>query len=144
MEIFDDTSFSIIDNESSFNIIDDYTSYAPFNNSCVIHNLNEEQAESVLKNLEPYCWILRTDKTRSYELYAITIKTDDGFIHHKDFYWNFFSEKDDQILILDVTSTIINNKLTFKKSYANMGEFLQKLKKIYGLNIDRQVIYEND
>lgn len=144
MEIFDDTAFSIIDNDSSFTIIDDYTCYAPFNNSCVIHNLNDEQAENVLKNLEPYCWILRTDKTLNYELNAITIKTEDSFIHHKDFYWNFFSDNDDQILILDKTSTIINKKLTFKKSYTNMGKFLEKLNKVYGLNIDRQVIYEND
>jgi hypothetical protein len=135
MELYDNNSFSIID---------DYTCYAPFNNCCVIHNLNEEQAENILKNLEPYCWILRTDTTNSYELNAITMKTDDGFIHHKDFYWNFFSEKDDQILILDKTLTLIDKKLIYKKSYANMGEFLQKLKEIYGLNIDRQVIFEND
>jgi len=142
--IDNDTSFNIIDNDTSFSIIDDFTCYAPFNNSCVLHNLDEEQAENVLKNLEPYCWILRTDKTSSYELNAITIKIEDGFIHHKDFYWNLFSEKDEQIFILDKTLTLIDKKITFNKSYANMGEFLKKLKEIYGLNIDRQVIYEND
>ena len=123
--------------------INNELSYAKFNNSYVIHNLTESQAENLLTNLEVNSWILRTDMKYGFDLHAITIKTNEGFIHHNRFLFGY----NFKVYIISNSHMIIHNPtktLYYKKKYETMKEFLLYLSKIYNLNINKQIIYEND
>ena len=78
--------------ESTTRHINENTSYVSQSNSYCIHNLNEQSAEKVITNLEIGSWILWVykDDLIKKKLNAITIRTDEGIIHHKDFLlkWN--------------------------------------------------------
>jgi hypothetical protein len=51
-----------------------------------------------------------------------------------------------EVYEVSITQSIINNneKLYTRKKYKTLKEFLEKLNKIYGLDLDKQVIYEDD
>jgi len=127
----------------NFIIINDSTCYAPYKNAAVIHNLNFQSAEKLMENLDQGSWVLwiYRDELSKIKLHAITIKTNEGLVHHKDFlYYNF------EVLEISITKTFINggDKLFIKKIYKNLEEYLDKLNKIYGLDKNKQVIYEDD
>ena len=118
--------------------INNELSYAKFFNSYVIHNLTETQTENLLTNLEVNSWILRTDMKYGFNLHAITIKTNEGFIHHNGFLFDY------NFKVYIISNSYMTKTLYYKKKYETMEEFLLYLSNIYGLNIDKQIIYEND
>jgi hypothetical protein len=135
--------------ESITRYINDSTSYVSVSqsNSYCIHNLNEQSAEKVIISLEIGSWILwiYKDDLINKKLNAITIRTDEGIIHHKDFlFQSDFQEP--EVCEIDVEKTYIKNKnkLYAKKTYKTMKDYLIVLNKIYGLDLDKQVIYEDD
>jgi ribosome-associated toxin RatA of RatAB toxin-antitoxin module len=134
------TAFYEDTNESDFIVhINDVTSYSKFSNFYVEHNLTDESAEKVMKDLEIGSWILCIKKYDNINLNSITIKTSDGLVHHRNFKFNFQEEKE----IVEVSS-MYDGRVYVKKTYKTMKEYLEKLSKIYGLNLDKQVIYEDD
>jgi hypothetical protein len=112
-----------------------------FSNCYVDHNLDDTSSELIIKDLEIGTWILRNyidsydsdDKNRT-KMNAITIKITDGIIHHKGF--KFILKEEPQVYI--------------KRSYGRidtcktMEEYLNKLNVVYGLDLNKQVIYEDD
>ena len=114
--------------------INDNTSIAMFSNCYVDHNLDDTSSELILKDLEIGSWILRNYKDDIEIMNAITIKITDGIVHHKGF--KFILKEEPQVYI--------------KRSYGRidtcktMQEYLNKLNKVYGLDLDKQVIYEDD
>lgn len=132
-----------IDENSYISHINDELSYAKFNNSYVIHNLTEKQTENLLSTLEVDSWILRTDIKYGFNLNAITIKTNEGFIHHNGFLFDYNFE----VYIISNSYMMIHRPtetLYYKKKYETMNEYLLYLSNIYGLDVDKQIIYEND
>ena len=129
--------------------IDSVTSYVKHNNSYCVHNLNEQSAEKLMDNLEIGSWILWVYKHDliNKKLNAITIKTNEGLVHHKDFIFQMYSQKT-EVYEVSITNTFLNEKMDGKlyvrKKYETMKEFLEKLNKVYGLDLDKQVIYEDD
>jgi hypothetical protein len=128
--------------------INDELSYSKIENCYVIHNLTEKQSEDLLNNLEIGSWILRSDNQYGLNINAITIKISDGYVHHKDFYFSLYNNckiyilSRKKYLFLDETNK--EQIIWYKKTYDTMKEYLLYLSKIYGLNIDKQIIYEND
>jgi hypothetical protein len=141
------TAFSLDDSFVSH--INENTSYASVrqSNSYCVHNLNEQSAEKVINNLEIGSWILwiYKDELINSKLNAITIRTDEGIIHHKDFLFQSNFQKP-EVCEIDVEKTYIKNKnkLYARKTYEIMKDYLVVLNKIYGLDLDKQVIYEDD
>jgi hypothetical protein len=139
------TAFSL--DESFVSHINENTSYVSSSDSYCIHNLNEQSAEKVINSLKIGSWILwiYKDDLINKKLNAITIRTDEGIIHHKDFLFqsNF---QEPEVCEIDVEKTYIKNKdkLYAKKTYKTMKDYLVVLNKIYGLDLDKQVIYEDD
>jgi hypothetical protein len=127
--------------------IDFVTSYVKHTNFYCVHNLNEQSAEKLINNLEIGSWILWIYKNDiiNKKLNAITIKTNEGLVHHKDFLFQMYFQTP-EVYEVSITQSIINNneKLYTRKKYKTMKEFLEKLNKIYGLDLDKQVIYEDD
>ena len=66
---------------------------------------------------------------------------------YKDFLFQLDSQNPD-VYEVSITNTFlnekINGKLHIRKKYKTMKEFLEKLNKVYGLDLDKQVIYEDD
>jgi len=131
--------------------INNSTFYAKFSNFYVDHNLNSEQTETLLKDLDVGSWILWNYSPEDYSqmyigsedqtknnitLNAITIKINDGFIHHKKFIFMLHDKLDDVIEV-----NMFNKQ---RKTYKTMKDYLEKLSKIYGLDLDKQIIYEDD
>jgi hypothetical protein len=141
------TAFYEDSEDENTSYIDSVTSYVKHNNSYCVHNLNEQSAEKLMDNLEIGSWILWIYKNDliNKKLNAITIKTNDGIIHHKNFLFQIYFQTP-EIYEISITQSIINNneKLYIRKKYETMKEFLEKLNKIYGLDLDKQVIYEDD
>jgi hypothetical protein len=132
--------------------INDSTSYAKFNNSYVDHNLTFEQTVNLLKDLEDGSWILwnyiEIKNNLELTLNAITIKITEGFVIHDRFIFDMIENVDD-VIEVSIYETLSDNnkeekKIYAKKSYKTMKEYLEKLSKIYGLDLDKQIIYEND
>ena len=129
--------------------IDFVTSYVKHTNFYCVHNLNEQSAEKLMINLEIGAWILWVYKNDmiNQKLNVITIKTNEGLVHHKDFLFQLDSQNPD-VYEISITNTFlnekINGKLHIRKKYETMKEFLEKLNKVYGLDLDKQVIYEDD
>ena len=151
----EDSFIDIYDNFTSTNLIipiDNSTSYAKFSNFYVDHNLNYEQTENLLKNLDVGSWILwnYTEHLNNIKLKlnAITIKISDGLVHHNKFIFRLTNKFND-VLEVNLRQTLSNDNLDEKKIYANksyntMKEYLEKLSEIYGLDLDKQIIYEDD
>jgi hypothetical protein len=116
--------------------INDNTSYIMFSNSYCDHNLDEKSSELIIKDLEIGSWILRNykDPDNGIMMNAITIKLEDGITHHKSF--RFILKEEPQVYI----------KRSFKNydTCKTMYDFLLKLNVVYGLDINKQVIYEDD
>ena len=148
MDILNEAFYEDTDDEN-FTHIDPVTSYAKYSNSICVHNLNEQSAEKLMINLEIGAWILWVYKNDmiNQKLNVITIKTNEGLVHHKDFLYELDSQNPD-VYEVSITNTFlnekINGKLHIRKKYKTMKEFLEKLNKIYGLDLDKQVIYEDD
>jgi len=146
MDILNEAFYEDTDDEN-FTHIDPITSYAKYSNSICVHNLNEQSAEKLMINLEIGAWILWIYKNDmiNQKLNVITIKTNEGLVHHKDFLFQLDSQNPD-VYEVSITNTLINSdgKLYVRKKYKTMKEFLEKLNKIYGLDLDKQVIYEDD
>lgn len=143
-------------------IIDHERSYIKFNDFfCCYHRINEEKAEKILSDLDEGSWILWDNSNEKTN--CITIKLKDGYIHHTDFIYNIFDDKykvyvlvpnifkilnkdevDDQKFDYIGSIKIQNEKKYVQKVYKNYYDFLIHLNKIYGLDINKQVIYEND
>ena len=102
-----------------------------------------------MRNLEIGAWILWVYKNDiiNQKLNVITIKTNEGLVHHKDFIFQMYSQKT-EVYEVSITNTFLNEKMDGKlyvrKKYETMKEFLEKLNKVYGLDLDKQVIYEDD
>lgn len=140
-----DTIEKIDTNESDFIIhINDNTSYSKFSNSYCEHNLTDESAEKVMKDLEIGSWILCIKKYDNINLNSITIRTSDGLVHHRNFKFNLPRNSLPLEKEIVEVSSIYDGKVYVKKTYKTMKEYLEKLSKIYGLNLDKQVIYEDD
>jgi hypothetical protein len=80
-----------------------------------------------------------------FNLHAITIKTNEGFIHHNGFLFDYNFE----VYIISNSYMMIHQNnptktLYYKKKYETMEEYLLYLSEIYNLNINKQIIYEND
>lgn len=136
---FIETSFF---EDDSNTIINNNTSYWKFTDFYVVHNLDEIASLAIMKDLDVGSWILWVYKdieTRVH-LNAITIKTSDGLINHTNFIFDFLNNNEQ---VLEVYKTSYG-KLVSTKSYTKMKEFLERLNNIYGLDLDKQVIYEND
>jgi hypothetical protein len=146
MDILNEAFYEDTDDEN-FTHIDPITSYAKYSNSICVHNLNEQSAEKLMRNLEIGAWILWIYKNDmiNQKLNVITIKTNEGLVHHKDFLYELHSQNPD-VYEVSITNTLINSdgKLYVRKKYKTMKEFLEKLNKVYGLDLDKQVIYEDD
>jgi hypothetical protein len=126
--------------------INNSTCYSKFDNCCCIHNLNFKSAENVMKDLEKGAWILWIYKNKyiNKKLQAITIKMDNGLVHHKEFLYGL-TFNDFQVCEIDVDMTYYKkDTLVIRKTYKSLRDFLEKLNEIYGLEIDKQVIYEDD
>ena len=92
-----------------------------------------------MKDLEIGSWILRNYKDNSDDnvMNAITIKLKDGIVHHKRF----------KFILKDPPQIYIYIKKRFNQktdTWNTMHEFLQKLNIVYGLDLNKQVIYEDD
>jgi hypothetical protein len=132
--------------------IDNSTFYSKFSNSYVDHNLTLEQTINLLKDLEVGSWILWNYKEQNdnleLKLNAITIKIDEGFVYHDKFIFRMVGDLDD-VLEVNIYETLSKynkdeRKIYVKNSYKTMKEYLDKLSKIYGLDLDKQIIYEDD
>jgi len=123
-------------------IINNNTSYWKFTDFYVVHNLNETSSFELMKNLDVGSWILWVyeDSETKVHLNAITIKTSDGLVNHKNFIFDFCRTNEQ---VLEVYKTV-QGKLVSIKSYITMKEFLEKLNTVYSLDLDKQVIYEDD
>lgn len=123
-------------------IINNNTYYWKFTNFYVVHNLNDVSSLIVMKDLDVGSWILWVykDLETQVSLNVITIKTADGLINHKNFIFDFYNENEQ---VLEVYKTY-KKKLVSSKSYSTMKKFLEKLNTVYGLDLDKQVIYEDD
>jgi hypothetical protein len=132
--------------------INDSTFYSKFTNSYVDHNLTFEQTVDLLKDLDVGSWILWNYKEHKnnleLKLNAITIKINEGFVTHNRFIFNLFENLDDviEVNINETLSEYNKNemKIYSNKSYETMKEYLEKLSLIYGLDLDKQIIYEDD
>ena len=124
---------------------DDIISYAKHTDFYCIHNLNKQSTEKLMNNLDIGSWILwiYKDNLINKKLNAITIKTNEGLVHHKNFIFQI-NFQTPEVLEISITQSIIKKELYIRKEYHTMTEFLYKLKKVYGLNLDKQVIYEDD
>jgi hypothetical protein len=123
-------------------IINNTTSYWKFTNSYIVHNLSEALSFELIKDLDIGSWILWVykDPETQVSLNAITIKTSDCLVNHTNFIFDFYNKNEE---VIEVYKTY-ERKLISNKSYSTMKEFLEKLNNIYGLDLDKQVIYEND
>jgi hypothetical protein len=68
---------------------------------------------------------------------------DNDLVHHKEFLYGLTFD-DFQVCEIDVEMTLYKDKLVARKTYKSLRDFLEKLNNIYGLEIDKQVIYEDD
>jgi hypothetical protein len=136
---FIETSFFEDDTNT---IINNNTSYWKFTDFYVVHNLNETSSFELMKDLDVGSWILWVyeDSETKVHLNAITIKTLDGLVNHQNFIFDFCRTNEQ---VLEVYKTV-QGKLVSIKSYITMKEFLEKLNTVYGLDLDKQVIYEDD
>lgn len=132
--------------------INNSTSYAKFNNCYVDHNLTFEQTVDLLKDLEDGSWILwnyiEIKNNLELKLNAITIKITEGFVNHDRFIFDML-ENVDGVIYVNIYETLSEynkdeKKIYAKKSYKTMKEYLERLSEIYGLDLDKQIIYEND
>jgi hypothetical protein len=114
--------------------INDNTSIAMFANCYCDHNLDDISSELIMKDLETGSWILRNYKDETEIMNAITIKLKDGIVHHNGF--KFILKEEPQVYIKRSLSRI--------ETFKTMHEFLNKLNVIYGLDLNKQVIYEDD
>jgi len=114
--------------------INDNTSIAMFANCYCDHNLDDTSSELIMKDLEIGSWILRNYKDETEIMNAITIKLEEGIVHHKGF--KFILKEEPQVYI----KRSYGRFDTFKTMY----EYLYKLNDIYGLDLDKQIIYEDD
>jgi hypothetical protein len=123
-------------------IINNNTSYWKFTDFYVVHNLNETSSFELMKNLDVGSWILWVYKDLDTEvsLNAITIKTADCLINHTNFIFDFYNKNEQ---VIEVYKTY-DRKIYSEKSYITIKEFLEKLNTVYGLDLDKQVIYEDD
>jgi hypothetical protein len=100
------------------------------------HNLDDISSELIIKDLEIGSWLLRNykDSENGIMMNAITIKLKDGIVHHNEF--KFVLKEEPQVYI----------KRSFGRidTCNTMHEFLKKLNVVYGLDLDKQVIYEDD
>ena len=148
MDILNTAFYEDTDDENITHI-DSITSYAKHTNSFCVHNLNEQSCEKLMSSLDVGSWILwiYKDDMINQKLNAITIRTNEGLVHHKDFIFQFNFEKP-EVYEISKTNTYLNEKkdgkLYIRKKYETMKEFLKKLNKVYGLDLDKQVIYEDD
>ena len=128
--------------ENPSTIINNNTSYWKFTDFYVVHNLNETSSFELMKDLDVGSWILWVYKDPEIQisLNAITIKTTDCLVNHTNFIFDFHN-KNEQVNEVYKTN---ERKLFISKSYTTMKEFLEKLNTIYGLILDKQVIYEDD
>jgi hypothetical protein len=97
-----------------------------------------------MKDLEIGSWILCIKKYDNINLNSITIRTSDGLVHHRNFKFNLPRNSLPLEKEIVEVSSIYDGKVYVKKTYKTMKEYLEKLSKIYGLNLDKQVIYEDD
>ena len=126
------------DNESITSIIDDERSFTKYSKCYFFHNLNKSSAEKVLSDLVKGSWILWNYEEKNQKKNAITIKLEEGYVHHYNFIFDIFNEE------YEVYIEQENQKTYVEKKYKTFLDFLKKLNEIYGLEIDKQVIYEND
>ena len=105
-----------------------------------------------MKDLDDGSWILwnyiEIKNNLELTLNAITIKIYEGFVHHDRFIFRMIGDLDD-VLEVSINETLLNynndeKKIYVKKSYKTMKDYLDKLSKIYGLDLDKQIIYEDD
>lgn len=136
-------------------IIDHERCYVKYSQSYVFHNLDQCSSIKVLSDLDTGSWILWHYKQDGNERNAITIKLKEGYAHHYNFIFDVFNDNFQIFNILEDSSKIDqnvskeyineNNKKTYVfEKYKTFYDFLLKLNQIYGLIIDKQVIYEND
>jgi hypothetical protein len=131
--------------DSEINHLTNNLSVCSFSNCYCDHNLNETSALEIMKDMEIGSWILwnyTPIKDNGIRVNAITIKLQDDIVHHKNFIFRFSIEEDD-IIEFSKNALLFENKITIKKSYKTFHEYLLVLNKIYGLDIEKQVIYED-
>jgi hypothetical protein len=123
-------------NDNFIRHINNNTSIVMFANCYVDHNLDDISSELIIKDLEIGSWILRNykDSENGIMMNAITIKLKDGIVHHNGF--KFVLKEEPQVYIKRSLGRIDTCK--------TMHEFLNKLNVVYGLDLDKQVIYEDD
>jgi hypothetical protein len=147
--------------------IDFERSYIKYSEVFFFHNLDEVTSTKLLSDLDNGSWILWHYKQNGKERNAITIRVNEGFVHHYNFIFDVFNDNFQILDILEYNSEMDpdipydeiksyqnnvcdeyiyeNNKKTYIfKKYKTFYDFLLKLNKIYGLVIDKQVVYEND
>ena len=90
-----------------------------------LHTLTDDQAEAIMKFEKPYSWMMRENP------YVITIRTEDGYIHHSNINLQLFTRP--EVVEYDENYNTSN-------IYSTVSVYLDKLVSIYGLQKDRQVI----
>ena len=132
--------------DSGINHLTNNLSICSFPNVYCDHNLNETSALEIMKDMEVGYWILwnyAPFKDNGIRLNAITIKLQDEIVHHNNFIFKFFDTGDD-IIEFSKNTLLFENKITVKKSYKTFHDYLLKLNDVYGLDVEKQVIYEDD
>jgi hypothetical protein len=146
--------------------IDHERCYTKYSEIFFFHNLDKESSIKVISDLDIGAWILWHYKQDGKERNAITIKLKEGYAHHYNFILDVFNKEHQVLNIVELYSKldpdILDDRMSClrtknighfmekeKKTYVHetyktFFDFLKKLNNIYGLEIDKQVIYEND
>ena len=148
LAFYDYKNSSLEDNDDSgINHMTNNLSICSFPNIYCDHNLNERSALEIMQNMEVGSWILWNyvpfDEQSGIRVNAITIKLEYEIVHHKNFIFRFLNIED-EIIEISKNSVIFENKINIKRTYKTFHDYLLKLNEIYGLDIEKQVIYEDD
>jgi hypothetical protein len=133
--VWDSSSYCEYVSECESDYDSDSENMEPYMPYYYLHPLTDQQAESILQFERPGSWILREKP------YAITIRIEDGYIHHTDIHIQF--QRTPEVVEFNEDMNADMNAVELIRAYKTFTIYLDKLASVYGLVKKRQIIQHN-